>query len=513
VLAGQGVLLAIVMVVLASLAVVAGLHRALALLASALVFAAIGYATGDLERSFVYDVSALADIIPGPDALAAAFLLLVMVELAERTGRVDDFKASVLRLAASFPRHAPTLAAGMADLLTAPFRPFSRDPAPFLRLVPFGGKARTPARILGQALPPSATILLLADLLGRAHAKVLVEAGGGRIGLEARDAFAAAVTPSVFLAFLFVVGTALLHELPGLADGDEKRRPFPGWPFLAMCLAVPGAVMAGALSAPVAAALGAAGIFALAAPTGRSLIPISLAALMSALRGMAEYLSLIAGAAAAGLVVRSLGGERAVGETLGGLFAQPGLAVLYVGLATAALARIFDVAIALILVVPVTAPILLGLDLDPLVLGMALLLAAVAGALLPSFKAGLRLGRVSLLAALLASLVSVAVSARPQLSLWLPGFLAGREAAVSPLPWSRDQDEFVRPLEEAGPADDSQPQSSSPVPDEPEEEEDDDDGEAGQPQGYIPSSDEEGGQADGLGKFTIPPMDRKSMQK
>ncbi len=502
-LAGQGVLLACLMVLFASLAVIAGLHRALSLLAAALVFAAIGYATGDLERSFVYDLSALADITPDLDTLIAAFMLLLMVELAERTGRADDLKASVLRLTAKFPVYAPTLAAGAADLLTAPFRPYARDPAPFFKLIPLGGKARTPARLLGQALPPSAALLLLADLLDRAHAKVLIEAGGrGRIGLEAHDAFAAAFTPGVVLALLFVIGTAVLHEVASGVSLEDKRQQFPGWPLLAMCLAVPGAVMAGALMPSIAAALGAAGIFALAAPAGRSLIPISMAALLAALRGFAEYLSLLAGAVAAGLVVRSLGAERAIGEALGGFFAHPGLAVLYVGLATAVLARIFDVAIALILVVPVAAPILLGLDLDPLVLGMALLLAAVTGALLPSPKAGLKLGRVSLLAAILAAGMAFLVASRPQISLWLPGFLAGREAAVAPLPWSRDQDEFVRPVEEAGPGGVDSLSSPGLA-----EEEDEDEGEEAEDPapGYIPSTEEEGAQMEGAGPKAPPP--------
>lgn len=309
------------------------------------------------------------------------------------------------------------------------------------------------AGTLGQIIPPSIVLVLLADQLGSAWQQAQLRQGifaPEAIGVA--DLFAGALLPGLGLVVLYALwvgwvawrSPARAPALPAARDADGAavgpgRLLRAALPVLALVLAVLGSILAGVASPTEAAAVGAAGAAALAALRGqlgpRALWDIALAAL----RITAMVFAILVGAAVLSLVFRGFGGDDLVHAALeaipGGRTGQ----LLAVMALVFALGFVLDFIEIVVIVVPLVAPALLMQGVDPVWLGVMLAVNLQTSFLTPPFgfalfylkgvappgftTAALYRGVVPFIALQLLMLGLLALL--PGLATWLPGALYG----------------------------------------------------------------------------------------
>lgn len=294
--------------------------------------------------------------------------------------------------------------------------------------------AITAAGALGQIIPPSIVLVLLADSLGSAQgdaAQSLGDYATAPIGVP--DLFAAALAPGLLLALLFLLYCRLV---PASARGTEAAAP-PLWAsaarVLALAASVLGPLFLAEMSIVEAAACGAAASLWIGATRDRTpplvwaggaamlalvglrllgpltgpqqtvglgLAILALVGWLNALGALHARRDLLPAARTAVLITaiiftillgtslfltvfQSFGGLTILG---GALAAMPGglpCALLMTLVSIIALARFLDYVQLLYLVVPLAAPALLQLGAEPLALGVAIALVVQMGLIMP----------------------------------------------------------------------------------------------------------------------------------
>ena len=249
---------------------------------------------------------------------------------------------------------------------------------------------------LGQIIPPSIILVLLGDVLGNAYQKAQLGMGVyAPKTVSVGDLFAGAMLPGLvmvggYLVYLIAVAWLQPQRAPAL---PPQMRQKPGWgtllgallPPLLLIVAVLGSIIGGLATPTEAAAIGAVGALLLAA-TAREL---SLAALRetaerTALITSMVYMILIA-AALFSLVFRGFGGDDLVHEMLTGMPGGVLGALIIVNLTVFLLGFLIDFIEIIFIVVPLVAPPLLALGVDPVWLGVVLAINLQTSFLTPPF--------------------------------------------------------------------------------------------------------------------------------
>ena len=235
---------------------------------------------------------------------------------------------------------------------------------------------------LGQIIPPSIVLILLADMLAGANmAAQLAKGNFTPDPVSVGELFAAAMIPGLILAALYVIYVMVLAAInpatcPAIPMSDEERRSL-GWrvfstlfPPLLLIVAVLGSILAGFATATEAASIGALGALLLAGGKGQ----LSHARLKETMRSTMLITSLVfaivLGASAFSLVFRGLGGEELVHRILASMPGGASGAVLSVLFFMFILGFILDTFEILLIIVPITAPALLFMDVNPIWLGV-----------------------------------------------------------------------------------------------------------------------------------------------
>ncbi len=310
------------------------------------------------------------------------------------------------------------------------------------------------AGTLGQIIPPSIILVLLGDVLSSAYNQAQIGAGiYSPETVSVGDLFVGALLPGLMLVTLYAIYLILVAwrkpaAMPALPPVDHSQHP-RGFALhvlrvlivpLALILAVLGSIIAGVATPTEAAAVGASGALLLAI-TARAL---SLQRLREIMRGTVRISSMVflilVGASFFSLVFRGLGGDEAVhtllvdlpGGALGAMFAV--MLVMFL------LGFILDFIEITYVVVPIVGPVLLGMGLDPVWLGVMIALNLQTSFLTPPFGFALFYlrgvapaqvstgtiyrGVLPFVALQLVALVLLAFW--PQLATWLPEFFYGR---------------------------------------------------------------------------------------
>jgi tripartite ATP-independent transporter DctM subunit len=235
---------------------------------------------------------------------------------------------------------------------------------------------------LGQIIPPSVVLIFLGDIL--AGANTMAQLAKGNFSPEpvsVGDLFAGALIPGLMLVLLYmgwVVFKAFADpgSCPPLRMTDEERRTLP-WrvlsalvPPLLLIIAVLGSILGGFATPTESASIGALGAMLLAGLrrqlTRRNLIDV----MRSTMLISSLVFVIVLGASVFSLVFRGLGGEHLVDEVLSAMPGGAAGAVLAVMGLMFALGFFLDTFEIILIVVPITAPVLLGLDVDPIWLGV-----------------------------------------------------------------------------------------------------------------------------------------------
>jgi tripartite ATP-independent transporter DctM subunit len=254
------------------------------------------------------------------------------------------------------------------------------------------------AGTLGQIIPPSIILVLLGDVLAAAYQQAQLRQGNfAPDSVSVGDLFAGALLPGLllvllYIAYILVVAWWRPQRLPAPAEAAARAPPASAWHVLrvmvaplALILAVLGSIIAGFATPTEAAAVGAGGAILLAL-LRRGLDGARLREVMQGTVRLSSMVFLIlVGAAVFSLVFRGLGGDRLVHELLSGLPGGAAGAVFIVMLALFLLGFIIDFIEITYIVVPIVAPTLLAMGLDPVWLGVMIAVNLQTSFLTPPF--------------------------------------------------------------------------------------------------------------------------------
>jgi tripartite ATP-independent transporter DctM subunit len=244
---------------------------------------------------------------------------------------------------------------------------------------------------LGQIIPPSVILVLLGDVLGNAWQQAQLARGEfAPQALSVGDLFAGAMLPGLLLVLLYLLFLAVTAwRWPALLPAaPAAQRPTAAallralLPAFGLILAVLGSILAGLATPTEAAALGALLLALLEGQLDRERLE---AVMHSTLRLSAMVFSILIGAALFSLVFRGFGGDGAVEALLGGMPGGVHGAFFAVMLVMFALGFVLDFIEIIYVVVPIVGPVLLGMGLDPVWLGVMMAVNLQTSFLTPPF--------------------------------------------------------------------------------------------------------------------------------
>lgn len=248
---------------------------------------------------------------------------------------------------------------------------------------------------LGQIIPPSMALILLADVLSSAYQQAQLKMGiFSPETISVADLFMGALIPGLMLVIAYIIYVLVISWLkpdaaPAMEQPDESVSVFTALkqmaPPLLLIFAVLGSILSGIATPTEAAAVGAVGA-TLLAWWNRSLSFKQIKETVENTLNVTSMVFLIFfGAAIFSLVFRGYGGDELV-ESLfedmpGGVMG----ATLVVMLVIFLLGFILDFIEITFVVVPIVAPALLAMGLDPVWLGIMIAINLQTSFLTPPF--------------------------------------------------------------------------------------------------------------------------------
>ncbi len=301
---------------------------------------------------------------------------------------------------------------------------------------------------LGQIIPPSIVLILLGDVLSSSYQQAQLNQGiFSPETLSVGDLFVGALFPGMMLVVLYML--YILFKAVTQPDSVPSNFGKPVEPGLAsrvfssllppllLILLVLGSILMGYATPTEAAALGALGATLLAVMK-RKLNLDTLNTVMRNTLGVTSMIFMIfIGAAVFSLVFRGLGGDELITELLTGLPGGVFTAMLIVMALMFILGFFLDFIEITYVVVPVVAPILLMMGVDPIWLGIMIAINLQTAFLTPPFgfalfylrgvappelkTADLYKGTIPFIIIQLSVLVAIAIW--PEIVTWLPSVI------------------------------------------------------------------------------------------
>lgn len=250
---------------------------------------------------------------------------------------------------------------------------------------------------LGQIIPPSTVLIFMGDMMSTINAQVQMEKGNfAPSTVSVGDVFAGALLPGLMLVGLYLLWLAFKamkdpDSCPALEISAEDRARLGRdvltslIPPLLLVVAVLGSILSGIATPTESASVGAIGAMLLAA-TQRKLTYANLKAVMQATANITSMVFVILlGASVFSLVFRMLGGDELVSGFLNALPGGTLGAILFVMLLMFLLGFVLDAMEIIFIVLPITAPILLMMDVDPVWLAVIVAINLQTSFLTPPF--------------------------------------------------------------------------------------------------------------------------------
>lgn len=255
---------------------------------------------------------------------------------------------------------------------------------------------------LGQIIPPSIALILLGDVLSSAYQKAQLSMGiFSPDSVSVGDLFVGALVPGLLLVVLYLIYVMVVGVKSGKSDDaamnidatatasateEPEQSLFSALvPPLLLIIVVLGSILAGFATPTEAAGVGASGALLLAAFKKQLSLAQLKVVTMDTTRMTAMVFMILIGASVFSLVFRGFGDEELIHgfltELPGGVFG----AMLVVMLVVFALGFILDFIEITFVVVPIVAPVLLAMGVDPVWLGIMLALNLQTSFLTPPF--------------------------------------------------------------------------------------------------------------------------------
>ncbi|MGF1770238.1 TRAP transporter large permease subunit [Enterovibrio makurazakiensis] len=251
---------------------------------------------------------------------------------------------------------------------------------------------------LGQIIPPSIVLVLLGDVISSAYQQAQLDQGiYSPESVTVGDLFLGALIPGfmlvgMYIVYLIVIAITQPHRVPPI-PAEERKVSKELWmqvltvlfPPVLLIVLVLGSILGGIATPTEAASVGSVGAIILAV----SKRMFSLSILRDVLRSTTEVTAMVflilIGASLFALVFRGFGGDDIVRDFLmslpGGVFG----AMLLVMLVLFLLGFFLDFIEITFVVIPIVAPILLTMGVDPVWLGIMIALNLQTSFLTPPF--------------------------------------------------------------------------------------------------------------------------------
>jgi tripartite ATP-independent transporter DctM subunit len=238
------------------------------------------------------------------------------------------------------------------------------------------------AGTLGQIIPPSTVLIFVGDILQGANQRAQLELGNlAPEPISVGQLFAGAMIPGLVLVVLYLAWILFKsifdpRSCPPLEMTDERRAGLAGRvlsalaPPLLLILAVLGSILAGIATPTESASVGAVGAMLLSGVKNGFDNRVLREVLRTTLSITSMVFVILLGASVFSLVFRGLGGENLVHDALASMPGGTFGAVLAVMAVIFVLGFFLDTFEIIFIVVPIAAPALIKLGVDPVWLGV-----------------------------------------------------------------------------------------------------------------------------------------------
>ncbi|MEQ8509006.1 MAG: TRAP transporter large permease subunit [Rhodospirillaceae bacterium] len=465
-----GEILAALMFLATILVVLAGYPVAFTLAGTALAFGGLGIALGLFEPSLL---SALASRYFGTmtnEVLVAVPLFVFMGVMLERSKIAEQLLMTMGELFGAMRGGlglsvilVGALLAASTGIVGATVVTMGLLSLPIMTRAGYDPKLATGAicasGTLGQIIPPSTVLIFMGDILQGANQQAQLEMGNfSPDPLSVGQLFAGAMLPGLILVILYMlwIGFKAITDpesCPALELDPAQRASLPGRvvsalaPPLLLIFAVLGSILAGIATPTESASVGAVGAMLLAAAKGQLNRSVLGQVMRSTLMISSMVFVILLGASVFSLVFRGLGGEELVFDILASMPGGAAGAVFIVMLVIFFLGFFLDTFEIIFITVPIAAPVLIQLGVDPIWLGVLIGMNLQTSFLTPPFGfalfylRGVADAAIKTLDIYKGALPFVGLQVAgigllwlvPDLATWLPDILFGAEHYVPPL--------------------------------------------------------------------------------
>jgi tripartite ATP-independent transporter DctM subunit len=403
-------IMALLLFISVCLVLLTGYPVAFALGGTALLFAVLGILTGTFDPAFLTALpNRLYGIMTNMTLIAVPLFIFmgVMLEKSKVADKLLDTMAllfgsmrgglgisviivGMLLAASTGIVGATVVTMGLLSLPTMIKRGY--DPAIATGAICASGT-------LGQIIPPSIILILLGDVLSSAYQQAQLDMGiFSPKTVSVGDLFAGALIPGLLLVVFYIIYLAIMaylkpHLMPAIPEEErniDKSELFIRilkvlFPPLFLILAVLGSILAGLATPTEAASVGAIGAILIAISQHQFNLNILQNVMRDTLRITSMVFLIFIGASLFSLVFRGFGGDDVIREILTDLPGGVISAMFIVMLVMFLLGFILDFIEITFVVVPIVAPILFIMGIDPVWLGIMFAINLQTSFLTPPF--------------------------------------------------------------------------------------------------------------------------------
>lgn len=427
-----------------------------------LIFAGIGSVTGHFDLDLLKTLpSRLYGVLNNPILMAVPLFVFMgtvlekskiaeqlLISMAELFGRVKGglifsvFFVGMLMAASTGIVGATVVTMGLMSLPALLKRGY--NPA-------FSSGAICATGTLGQIIPPSIALILLGDVLSNAYQQAQLSMGVfSPKSISVGDLFAGALVPGVLLVGLYCLYTFVLilikpQEFPAIPRSESSPTSFIAnilttlVPPLLLILLVLGSILTGIATPTEAASVGGVGALCIAVAKRQMTFKGLREVMISTVKVTSMVFMILIGASVFSLVFRGLGGEELIHHLFSNMPGGVIGATLLVMAVIFLLGFILDFIEITFVVVPLVAPILLTMGLDPIWLGIMIAINLQTSFLTPPFGFALfylrgvakdlvtsqQIYRGVIPFVFIQILLMLILSLYPELALWLPKQIYG----------------------------------------------------------------------------------------
>ena len=389
------------------LALMAGFPVAFTLAGVALIFAGLGVMTGSFDPVFLEAFPNRIYGIMTNETLIAVPVFIFMGVMLERSKLADQLLQSLTQLMRSTPGGlgiavviVGAMMAASTGIVGATVVTMGLISLPTMLRKGYSPEVSTgticAAGTLGQIIPPSIVLVMLADVLSNAYQQAQLQMGSySPETVSVGELFAGAMVPGLILVMAYLLYIVILARArPGLMPPDiveeDERVSIARLLLLAsgpllLIVAVLGSILKGIATPTEAAAVGAVGAMLLAQISGHFSMETLKNVVYRTTRVTAMVFMILIGASLFSLVFRGFGGDEMISDFLTALPGGVVTAMILVMLVMFLLGFVLDFIEITFVVVPIVGPVLMAMGLDPIWLGVMIALNLQTSFLTPPF--------------------------------------------------------------------------------------------------------------------------------